>query len=100
MLAAASPWQSAQERLALPSLVPQGLAVEHRQHRRIGGVVVLHRLGFAAHVSIGRATRRRCDLGGEGGKEPKEKQQRRGPRCRYGGHFEQLLVLSPAAIPC
>ena len=47
---------------------PQRLAVEHRQHAGIAGVVVLHRLVVAAHVLVGRAAlvRAGCQRPSEG----------------------------------
>src|SRR5262249_2504133 len=45
-------------------LVPQRLAVEHRQHAGIGAVVLLHRLGLAAHEGGAGAAVGQRDLGG------------------------------------
>src|SRR5215472_2576109 len=46
--------------------VPQRLAVEHRQHAGIGSIVVLHRLGLAAHVGVGGPTILRCNFSSKG----------------------------------
>src|SRR5215211_966923 len=45
--------------------VPQRLAVEHPERARVGGVVVLHRLGLAAHEVVSRAALAGGNLGGK-----------------------------------
>src|SRR6202158_1095863 len=56
-------------------VLPQGFAVEHPQHAGIGGVVVLHCLGFRRHETESGAALAWCDFVGANGRG--RNQQRR-----------------------
>src|SRR5436190_19494928 len=57
-------------------LVPQHLAVEHPQRRRIGGVVVLHGLAVAAEIGIAGAALVERNVGRAGGSRGRKQLQR------------------------
>jgi hypothetical protein len=58
--------------------VPHRLTVEHPEGRRVGGVVVLHRLGVAAEVVVAGVALAERNLGGEGDTAEGEQRKRNG----------------------
>src|SRR5262245_497750 len=84
--------------------VPQLLAVEQRQHRGVGGVVVLHRAGFRAHELVSGAALRghalRCAR--RGGKASMDNSRRDGaaqPAAATEAHATVILADSVRENP-
>src|SRR5215472_4523802 len=73
--------------------VPERLAVEHPERRRIGRVVVLHGLAVAAEVFVAGAALVERDLGGEEGRAECEQQKRRvGKGAKRRAHAADTAV--------